>query len=151
MDQAFEYAEKNFLISEKIYPYMAVDGTCKSKDKKPTKEEVSTYKDVTLDSPSQLKAAAANQPVSVGIEADKACFQFYKTGILSGPSCGTNIDHGVLVVGYGTDSGQDYWLVKNSWGVTWGDHGYLKIARNSGIKQGVCGILSGPPSVPTMK
>ena len=66
-------------------------------------------------------------------------FQTYKSGVLSSPKCGTKLDHAVLAVGYGTEDGQDYWLVKNSWNTTWGDNGYVKIANN-GDGAGICGI-----------
>jgi len=83
-----------------------------------------------------LKAALNKQPVSVAVEADKAVFQHYTSGIITGTSCGTSLDHGVLAVGYA----DDYYIVKNSWGATWGDKGYLKIGVEDGI--GVCGIQS---------
>jgi len=85
--------------------------------------------------------AVAQQPVSIAIEADKPTFQLYKGGVLTGP-CGAKLDHGVLVVGYGTD-GQDYWKVKNSWGPTWGEKGFVRLLRGKGLK-GECGILSQP-------
>jgi C1A family cysteine protease len=77
----------------------------------------------------------------VAIEADAKIFQSYAGGVLTSSSCGTNLNHGVLVVGYGVENGQDYWLVKNSWGVTWGDKGYVKIGRSSSTNDaGICGI-----------
>jgi len=85
-----------------------------------------------------LASAVAIGPVSVAIEADQACFQFYTSGILSDPSCGTQLDHGVLAVGYGTQSGTDYWIVKNSWGTSWGMSGYVLIERGTNE----CGIAS---------
>merc|ERR1712100_281924 len=98
-----------------------------------------------------LMSALSNQPVSVAIEADKSEFQLYKSGVLTGTNCGTQLDHGVLAVGYGTDSGVDYYKVKNSWGATWGESGYVRLGRGKMYKnKGQCGILSGPPSYPTL-
>jgi len=97
-------------------------------------------------------SALDQQPVAIAIEADQAAFQLYKSGVLTA-TCGTSLDHGVLAVGYGNDatSGYDYYLVKNSWGPDWGDAGYIKLQRGSGVqKQGQCGMLSGPPSFPNM-
>ena len=88
----------------------------------------------------QLKAVLAYQPVAVTIEADKAIFQTYKSGILDDASCGTYLDHAVLLVGWGYDDGlqKDFWLVKNSWNTTWGDNGYIRLAIVDG--EGICGI-----------
>mmetsp|Transcript_59715 Transcript_59715/g.176956 ORF Transcript_59715/g.176956 Transcript_59715/m.176956 type:complete len:118 (-) Transcript_59715:196-549(-) len=83
------------------------------------------------------------QPTSVAIEADGRGFQFYKSGIYDDPGCGVKIDHGVLAVGYGKDNGTGYWVIKNSWGATWGDKGFIKMSvdnPNNGDK-GQCGIL----------
>merc|ERR1711988_365750 len=96
-----------------------------------------------------LLKAVSKQPVSVAIEADKSAFQLYKGGVLDSSGCGTQLDHGVLVVGYGTDNGKDYWKVKNSWGSTWGEEGYIRMLRGKG-GEGQCGILSGPPSYPVI-
>ena len=89
-----------------------------------------------------MKAALNQQPLSVLIEADKRAFQTYKTGVLTDSACGTNLDHAVLAVGYGTENGQDYWLVKNSWNTTWGDKGYIKLGMDS--KNGACGVQIDP-------
>ena len=97
-----------------------------------------SYSDVTSKSPDQLKAALNKGPVSVAIEADKAVFQQYTGGIISGSDCGTSLDHGVLAVGYGSENGQEYFIVKNSWGSNWGDNGFVKLAIENGA--GVCGI-----------
>ena len=84
-----------------------------------------------------MQSAIQQQPVSIAIEADQSGFQFYKSGVFSG-TCGDKLDHGVLLVGYGTDSGKDYWKVKNSWGATWGESGYVRIVRDKNM----CGIAS---------
>ena len=82
--------------------------------------------------------------MSVAIEADQTAFQLYKSGVLT-EGCGSSgiaptvLDHGVLAVGYGSEDGQDYFLVKNSWGSSWGDKGYIKLGTNN-----VCGILDQP-------
>jgi C1A family cysteine protease len=97
-----------------------------------------------------LREAVSQQPISVAIEADSRTFQLYTSGVITSESCGTNLDHGVLVVGYGEEDGIAYWLVKNSWGDSWGDNGYVKIERsNSTSSHGTCGIAIQPsyPSV----
>ena len=96
-----------------------------------------------------MKAALATQPLAVSIEADKMVFQTYKSGVLNSTTCGTNLDHAVLTVGWGNDatSGLDYWLVKNSWNTTWGDKGYIKLAIVDG--NGICGVQMEPLTVKT--
>ena len=92
-----------------------------------------------------MKAALDQQPLAVAIEADKMVFQTYSSGVLTSSRCGTNLDHAVLAVGYGTEDGQDYWLVKNSWNTTWGDQGYIKLAIVDGA--GICGVQQQPQTV----
>jgi len=139
MDQAFQYIiSNNGITSEANYAYTAMDGTCNTTAAAQVVSTITGYTDVTSGSESALIAAVAQGPVSVAIEADQACFQFYTGGILSDPSCGTNLDHGVLAVGY--DSTQKYWIVKNSWGTSWGMSGYINIAM--GMDE--CGINTEP-------
>merc|ERR1712146_632434 len=96
------------------------------------------YYDVPADDEKALMEAVAQQPVSVAIEADQTSFQAYGGGVLS-KSCGSKVDHGVLLVGYGTENGVDYWKIKNSWGGSWGEKGFVRIERGlSGA--GECGI-----------
>lgn len=105
MDNAFSYiAAGNPLETESEYPYTAQDGTC-NYDQSEGQVSISNHVDVAQYDPNQLLAAVAQQPVSVAIEADQAVFQSYSGGIINDPSCGTNLDHGVLVIGYGTDNG----------------------------------------------
>jgi len=87
-----------------------------------------------------LEAAVAQQPVSVAIEADQAVFQHYTSGVLTNDACGSNLDHGVLAVGYGEDNGQKYWKVKNSWGTTFGEDGFIRIEKGAAESGGECGI-----------
>lgn len=79
-----------------------------------------------------------NQPVAVAVEADSLGFQLYKKGVFSG-KCGTDLNHGVLAVGYGTLDGVGFWKVKNSWGANWGNQGYINLLK-SGDGPGQCGI-----------
>jgi C1A family cysteine protease len=101
---AFKYNEKNPLETESQYPYTGRDGNCKS-SKSAGGIEIKTYENVASNNPTALQTAVAKQPVSVSIEADKSVFQSYHSGIITSTACGTNLDHAVLVVGYGTDKG----------------------------------------------
>ena len=144
MDYAFQYVEQNHGIdTEQDYPYFAKSGTCNTKKASKDAATFSSFVDVQQNDEDALKAAVAQQPVSVAIEADQPSFQFYKSGIFN-TACGTQLDHGVLAVGYGSQDGMDYWLVKNSWGEVWGDKGYIKLARNTQSQQGQCGIAMQP-------
>jgi C1A family cysteine protease len=101
--------------------------------------------DVPANNQVALKEAVARGPVSIAIEADTRVFQMYSGGVITGSACGTNLDHGVLIVGYGEENGIKYWLVKNSWSNTWGDQGYIKIERSDSENDpGVCGIAMQP-------
>lgn len=146
MDTAFEFIQhNNGLATEDNYPYNGMDGVCNAKEAAAT---ISGYEDVPPNSESELQKSVANQPVSVAIDAGGSDFQFYSSGVFKG-SCGTELNHGVTVVGYGTsDDGINYWLVKNSWGDRWGEQGYIKIERDVDAQEGRCGIAM-KPSYPT--
>ena len=138
MEGAFKFVIENGQCSLSSYLYTAKDGTCQ---KCSAVAHISYCSDVKPNDQISLKAAVAQQPVAIAIEADTRYFQSYSSGILTSTSCGTNLDHGVLIVGYGTENGIDYWNVKNSWGTSWGDNGYVKIARSSSTNDpGICGI-----------
>jgi C1A family cysteine protease len=140
MDYAFEYViSHGGLCSEADYPYQEKDRSQCDDSSCQSVASISSYKDVQQ-SEDALKTAVTQQPVSVAIEADQSSFQFYSSGVLTG-SCGTNLDHGVLAVGYGTMDSTAYWKVKNSWGPSWGMDGYVLIERNKAQSGGQCGIL----------
>jgi len=143
MDYAFQYIIDNGITTEAAYPYRAVDGTCKTG--KPVAATIRSFKDVTPNNNAALKSAINIGPVSIAIEADQSGFQFYQSGVFSG-TCGATLDHGVLAVGYGTDAGTPYYIVKNSWGLSWGEAGYIRLVdaptKNRGAGQ--CGMLAVP-------
>lgn len=142
MEAAFEYAIDKGACTESDLPYKANAGLCSGCS---TVAHFSKCVDVTQNNQLHLKEAVSSGPVSVAIEADTLIFQFYKGGIVDDVKCGTNLDHGVLVVGYGSENGKDYWIVKNSWGPHWGDNGYIRIARNNSTRDaGICGIAAQP-------
>jgi len=148
MDNGFQYIQAKGDVLETTYPYTGTTGTCSKTKSANSAVKLSGFADVTVNSEDQLMAAVQQQPVSVAIEADQSGFQLYKSGVFSG-TCGTALDHGVLAVGYGTDStGTDYWKVKNSWGSTWGLNGFILLKKGMG-GAGQCGIASAA-SYPTM-
>merc|ERR1712228_67991 len=144
------YYQQYNAMTEESYPYISGSSSSKKSCQYDASQATSTMDlnvtDVTPDSVDQLKAAVAKQPVSIAIEADKFVFQTYQSGVLNSTKCGTNLDHGVLIAGYGNEDGQDYWLVKNSWDTTWGDNGYIKLAKDS--TTGTCGVQM-EPQAPT--
>ncbi|KAG8084595.1 hypothetical protein GUJ93_ZPchr0010g9504 [Zizania palustris] len=134
MDYAFSYiASSGGLHTEEAYPYLMEEGDCDQKAGDEAVVSISGYEDVPANDEQALIKALAYQPVSVAIEASGRHFQFYSGGVFNGP-CGTELDHGVTAVGYGTSKGQDYIIVKNSWGLHWGENGYIR------MKRGLCGI-----------
>ena len=141
MDYAFQFIIKNGGIdSEEDYPYTGKDGKCDSYRQNNAKvASIDGYEDVPINNEKALQKAVASQPVSVAIEAGGYDFQLYTSGIFTG-SCGTDLDHGVAAVGYGSENGVDYWIIKNSWGDYWGEKGYVRMQRNVKAKTGLCGI-----------
>ena len=144
MDYGFQYIIDNKgITTEAAYPYTSgggTSGTCQAKGK-PVAATLSGFTDVPVNSETALLTAIVQQPVSVAVEADQDTFQFYTSGVMTGV-CGTQLDHGVLAVGYGTDAtGGDYYKVKNSWGASWGEAGYIRLGRGAKFNpSGQCGI-----------
>jgi len=151
MDGAFKYIIQKGQCSLASYPYTSGTGTSGAcKNTCSPVAHLSSCSDVKPNDQISLKGAVAQQPVAIAIEADTKVFQSYSSGVITSSSCGTSLDHGVLIVGYGTENGIDYWMVKNSWSSSWGDNGYVKIARSSSTNDpGICGIAMDPsfPSV----
>ena len=145
MDGAFKFIMKSGQCTDAVYPYTSGNGqTSYCKACNPT-VFISKCFDVAPNNQLSLKTAVSMQPVSVAIEADTVYFQSYSGGILTSSNCGTNLDHGVIIVGYGEENGQKYWNIKNSWGNTWGESGYVRIARSdSSNDPGICGIAMQP-------
>jgi C1A family cysteine protease len=155
MDNAFSWTKTNGgLCTEAGYPYTSgttgQKGSCTTTCTKNTAVAPKSFTDIAKNSDSALMTALAQQPVSIAIQANQPAFQSYKSGVLTG-TCGSNLDHGVLAVGYGTwTDGTDYYKVKNSWGTGWGMSGYILIQRGNPQRCGECGILCGPPSYPNL-
>lgn len=142
MDQAFEYIRDNHGVdTEDSYPYKGRDMKCHF-DKKSIGADDKGFFDIAEGDEEALKLAVATQgPISVAIDAGHRSFQLYKKGVYYEEECSSeDLDHGVLLIGYGTDPEHgDYWLVKNSWGPGWGEKGYIRMARN---KDNHCGIAT---------
>jgi len=147
MDNAFNWIGKNNgLCTESEYPYVSgitkTAGTCAKSCKNVAGSDIYSIVDIDSASDLAMMTALSKQPVSVAIEADQREFQLYKSGVFTG-TCGTNLDHGVLTVGYGIDGGNEYYKVKNSWSTTWGEKGYIRLGKgaNYNAGKGQCGIL----------
>jgi len=143
MDSAFQYIisrKAKGIDTEDSYEYTAQDGDCAA-DAGKFGSTISSFKDVQAQSEPSLQSAINTiGPISVAIDASQSSFQFYSSGVYYEKYCSsTQLDHGVLAVGYGTDSGKDYYIVKNSWGTDWGMQGYILMSRN---KNNNCGIAT---------
>jgi C1A family cysteine protease len=138
MDYAFQYIMKvggQELTSD--YPYTARDGRCKFQQSL-AKASIKSFVDVDENDCKGLVSALNKQPVSVGIAAN--AIMFYSSGIFSNSACGTQLNHGVVAVGYGTEGDKNYYIVRNSWGAGWGEKGYIRMSRDVQTSSGICGI-----------
>jgi len=143
---AMEWVKKRGICNNASYPWTSFQDECHNQfGPCHVAAKIGGYTLVEENNEQALKAAVAKQPVSVQIEADSDVFRFYKSGILKNSGCGTALDHAVLAVGYGNQDGLDYWLIKNSWNESWGDHGYVLLARtNLTSSEGECGVAMKP-------
>ncbi|KAF7704691.1 procathepsin L-like isoform X1 [Silurus meridionalis] len=140
MEKAFLYVQENGgLDTEDSYPYENQDGVCRF-NPATVGAKCTGYKSISPSEGALQEAVATIGPISVTIFVGLDSFKLYSSGVYDDPACNNSqLNHAVLVVGYGTGNGTDYWLVKNSWGLGWGDKGYMKISRNKG---NLCGIAS---------
>ena len=148
MDNAFRYVERNGGIAiEENYPYRESDGTCDQQKASIIGTKIISLVGVTHNNEAAILQAVASQPVSIAILASHD-FQFYESGVLTGECESTSFSHAVTAIGYGTsDDGIKYWLMKNSWGADWGEDGYIRIQRDSGAPEGLCGLAKLPSYV----
>jgi len=141
MTYSFEYTRDHQLTTTDQYEYEAADRTCRSEGTKRYKVN-SGFTDVAANDEGQLQAHVERGPTSVAVQADSSVFQFYTSGVITSTSCGTNLNHGILAVGFDTTASTPHWICKNSWSADWGNNGYVNIKKaNPGTKgAGICGI-----------
>jgi len=139
MDYTYDYVKQNGIQSEEYYPYTGGGGRCDAGVIRAVAANTVTYTNIPAGDEEALRQAVAKTPVSAAIDASDN-FQSYSGGVLNDDSCNEkDLNYAVLIVGYGTEDGEDYWLVKNSRGPEWGEGGYIKMSRN---KDNQCGIAS---------
>tara|TARA_B100002051_G_C16740297_1_gene643825 strand:+ start:401 stop:1315 length:915 start_codon:yes stop_codon:yes gene_type:complete len=148
MKNGFQYIMDNGICSNKSYPYTASDDQCLNTTCKHI-VHITNYSGIIANSETQLEKAVQIQPVSVAIQANLQTFQLYKSGIYNDTNCSDELDHGVLLVGYGYDKKykMKYWIIKNSWGESWGEQGYMRMIKDIDDPSGICGIAV-DPSIP---
>ncbi|XP_069047746.1 digestive cysteine proteinase 2 [Lepisosteus oculatus] len=141
MANAYDYVVKHGLQSEATYPYTSLDNQPCSYDKRKSVVKIKDYKFIPAgDEQALADAVATIGPITVAVDADNPSFMFYNSGIYEEPNCdANNLSHAVLLVGYGSEGGKDYWIIKNSWGTGWGENGYMRMIRNN---NNACGISS---------
>lgn len=143
LQQASDFVIHNHgLTTNTSYPYTANDKGACSSNKTPPVATINGYQSVPQGDEGALLKAVANQPVTVVL--DPSLLQFCKSRIISG-ECGLTLHHAITAVGYGTsENGTKYWIFKNSWGPNWGENGYVRMQRDIGAAEGICGIAMGP-------
>ncbi|XP_038712417.1 zingipain-1-like [Tripterygium wilfordii] len=141
MHDVFDYVVQNQgITTDTNYQYQDMKETCDTTKAANIAAQITGYRDLPPNDEAALLAAVSQQPVSIVVDSSGLDFQFYETGVFTG-DCNTTMSHAVTAVGYGTsEDGTKYWLLKNSWGSNWGENGYMRIQRDSGVPQGLCGI-----------
>lgn len=143
---AFEFIiENSGIVTDKVYPYTENDtAACKAIEMVTTRYvTIDSYEDAPHNDEMSLKKAVAHQPISVMVEAEN--MKLYKSGVFTGPCDHWYGNHNVVVVGYGTtERGEDYWIIRNSWGANWGESGYITLQRNFHNSTGNCGVAIRP-------
>ncbi|XP_066503218.1 digestive cysteine proteinase 2 [Hoplias malabaricus] len=141
MASAYEYVVSHGLQGTDTYPYTSVDTQPCFYDRNQAIAKISDYRFIPSGNEQALAdALAVIGPITVAVDADHPSFLFYSSGIFEEQSCNpNNLSHAVLLVGYGSDGGRDYWIIKNSWGTSWGEGGYMRMLRNGNNN---CGIAS---------
>jgi cathepsin L len=140
----FNYTEGAGIVADSDYPYTARTGTCET-SKIAGKAVAGNKGFVRLPQNNYtalMNAVATIGPMAISLDAS---WQSYESGVYTG-SCGSTIDHAVVLVGYGTEAGKDYYLVRNSWGSSWGDKGYIKLIRHSDDDTAHCATDTDPSS-----
>ncbi|KAI4872934.1 hypothetical protein NFI96_023620, partial [Prochilodus magdalenae] len=141
MANAYDYVVSNGLQGSDTYPYTSVDTQPCFYDRSQVVAHISDYKFIPKGNEQALAdALAVIGPITVAVDADHASFMFYSSGIYEEANCNpNNLSHAMLLVGYGSEGGKDYWIIKNSWGASWGEGGYMRMTRNG---KNSCGIAS---------
>jgi C1A family cysteine protease len=139
---AWNYLKTHAEMTEASYPYTARDGTCQYSSSNNTGVNATATNNVTPNDPAAMKKALDTTIMSVAIQANQLSFQLYSSGIFTNTNCGTQLDHATNVVGWGTSGSMDYWIMRNSWGSSWGEDGYMRLEIVAG--DGLCGIQMQP-------
>ncbi|XP_056269929.1 procathepsin L [Pseudoliparis swirei] len=141
MANAYDYVVSNGLQASDAYPYSSVDTQPCYYDSRQAVAHIKDYRFIPKgDEQALADAVATIGPITIAIDANHSSFLFYSSGIYDEPLCNPNsLSHAVLLVGYGSDGGQDYWIIKNSWGSSWGEGGYMRMARDG---RNTCGVAS---------
>lgn len=140
MTNSFNYLKSYKAMTRTSYPYTAVRSTCKYNSASGVVNTIG-YKTISSGDVNGHITALQSAPISAAVAASSAVFQLYRGGIISSTSCGTALNHAVNLVGYGTENGVNYWIVRNSWGTNWGESGYFRVLRSTSNGDGICGIL----------